>query len=64
MNHWQSLRKRVRHVQKEKLALRDEILELKAEREQVALRIDAVRIKHEEDTKDARVGHPICPLFF
>lgn len=57
MNHWHSLRKRVRHVQKQKLDLRDKILQLKAEREQVALRMDAARIKHEADTKDATVRH-------
>ncbi|KAF4949012.1 hypothetical protein FGADI_9297 [Fusarium gaditjirri] len=51
---WQSLRKRVRLVQREKLSLREEILRLKAEREQVALKMDAVRIKHEEDTKESR----------
>ncbi|KAF5580371.1 hypothetical protein FPANT_9327 [Fusarium pseudoanthophilum] len=50
---WQSLRKRVRLVQREKLSLREEILRLKAEREQVALKMDAVRIKHEEDTKES-----------
>ncbi|ENH69430.1 hypothetical protein FOC1_g10011783 [Fusarium oxysporum f. sp. cubense race 1] len=51
---WQSLRKRVRLVQREKLSLREEILRLKAEREQVALKMDAVRIKHEEDTKESK----------
>ena len=56
LNHWHSLRKRLRHVQKEKLELREEILRLKAEREQVALRMDAVRIKHEEDTKESTVS--------
>lgn len=58
---WQSLRKRVRLVQREKLSLREEILRLKAEREQVALKMDAVRIKHEEDTKESKVS---CPLLF
>jgi hypothetical protein len=55
LNHWRTLRKRVRHVQREKLALREEILRLKAEREQVALRMDAVRAKHEAENKDATV---------
>ncbi|KAG6301223.1 hypothetical protein E4U09_005627 [Claviceps aff. purpurea] len=50
LNHWHSLRRRLRHVQKEKLALRDEIIRLKGEREQVALRTDAIRIKHEFDS--------------
>ncbi|KAG5917070.1 hypothetical protein E4U61_003039 [Claviceps capensis] len=50
LNHWHSLRRRLRHVQKEKLALRDEIIRLKGEREQVALRTDAIRIKHESDS--------------
>jgi hypothetical protein len=57
LNDWQTLRKRVRIVQREKLSLREEILRLKAEREQVALRMDAVRIKHEEDTKESKVSH-------
>ncbi|KAG6123203.1 hypothetical protein E4U13_000087 [Claviceps humidiphila] len=50
LNHWHSLRRRLRHVQKEKLALRDEIIRLKGEREQVALRTDAIRMKHESDS--------------
>ncbi|KAM5343589.1 hypothetical protein ACJ41O_012126 [Fusarium nematophilum] len=54
LNDWHSLRKRVRLVQREKLSLREEILRLKAEREQVALQMDAVRIKHEEDTKESQ----------
>ncbi|KAF4442835.1 hypothetical protein F53441_11625 [Fusarium austroafricanum] len=54
LSDWQSLRKRVRVVQREKLSLREEILRLKAEREQVALKMDAVRIKHEEDTKESK----------
>ncbi|CAI6090411.1 unnamed protein product [Clonostachys chloroleuca] len=53
LNHWHSLRKRVRQTQKEKLALREEILRIKGEREQVALRMDAVRAKHEADNKEA-----------
>ncbi|KAH6650625.1 hypothetical protein F5144DRAFT_477899 [Chaetomium tenue] len=48
-----SLRKRVRSAQKEKLTLRDEILQIRAEREQVALRMDAIRIRHEADSKQA-----------
>lgn len=56
MNHWNSLRKRIRYAQREKLSLREEILRLKAEREQVALRMDAVRMKHEADTKDSTVS--------
>ncbi|KJZ73215.1 hypothetical protein HIM_07412 [Hirsutella minnesotensis 3608] len=53
LDHWHSLRKQVRQVQKEKLSLREEILRLKGEREQVALRMDAVRIKHEADNKES-----------
>lgn len=62
LNDWQTLRKRVRIVQREKLSLREEILRLKAEREQVALRMDAVRIKHEEDTKESKVSYYWYPL--
>jgi hypothetical protein len=43
-------------VQKEKLTLREDILKLKAEREQVALRMDAIRTKHEADTKEYTVS--------
>ncbi|KAK4447515.1 hypothetical protein QBC34DRAFT_409623 [Podospora aff. communis PSN243] len=48
-----ALRKRVRVAQKEKLSLRDEILRVRAERNQVALRMDAIRIKHEAESKEA-----------
>ncbi|KAJ4232393.1 hypothetical protein NW757_013823 [Fusarium falciforme] len=54
LNDWHTLRKRVRLIQREKLKLREDILQLKAEREQVALRMDAVRIKHEEDTEESK----------
>lgn len=56
LNHWHSLRRRLRHVQKEKLGLRDEIIRLKGEREQVALRMDAIRIKYEADSKESTVS--------
>jgi hypothetical protein len=54
-----ALQKRVKVAQKTKLALRQEILEIRTEREQVALKMDAVRIKHEEESKEALVcsGH-------
>ncbi|KAK3397925.1 hypothetical protein B0T20DRAFT_235700 [Sordaria brevicollis] len=48
-----ALRKRVKVVQKEKLGLREEILRIRAERDQVSLRMDAIRIKHEVDSKEA-----------
>ncbi|KAK2063418.1 AT hook domain-containing protein [Colletotrichum caudatum] len=48
-----SLRKRVRSVQKERVALREEIMRIRAERDQVALRKDAVRSKHEKVTEEA-----------
>ncbi|RCI13283.1 hypothetical protein L249_0657 [Ophiocordyceps polyrhachis-furcata BCC 54312] len=53
LNHWHTLRKQVRKAQKEKLALREEIIRLNGEREQVALRMDAVRIKHETNSKES-----------
>ncbi|KAL8395723.1 hypothetical protein RB595_003268 [Gaeumannomyces hyphopodioides] len=40
------LKKRLRASQKEKRSLRDEILRLRAERDQVALRMDALRMRH------------------
>ncbi|KAK0632260.1 hypothetical protein B0T14DRAFT_27297 [Immersiella caudata] len=48
-----ALRKRVRVAQKEKLSLRDAILRVRAERDQVALRMDAIRIKHEAESREA-----------
>ncbi|RDA95552.1 hypothetical protein CP533_1226, partial [Ophiocordyceps camponoti-saundersi (nom. inval.)] len=53
LNHWHTLRKQVRKAQKEKLALREEILRLNSEREHVALRMDAARIKHETSSKES-----------
>lgn len=50
-----ALKKRVREAQKSKLQLRERIVQIRAEREQVALRMDAVRVKHEEDGKEALV---------
>ncbi|OAR01169.1 hypothetical protein LLEC1_07674 [Akanthomyces lecanii] len=54
LNHWYSLRKRIRHVQKEKLELRQELLRLKAEKEQVALRMDGIRARSEKDGSDSK----------
>lgn len=53
LNDWHTLRRQARKAQKEKLALREEIIRLNGEREQVALRMDAVRVKHETDSKEA-----------
>ncbi|KAJ2893464.1 hypothetical protein MKZ38_008672 [Zalerion maritima] len=47
------LQKRVRVVQKEKLMLRDEILEVRRERDEVEVRMDAVRVGHERDGRVA-----------
>ncbi|KAI2471396.1 hypothetical protein F4781DRAFT_387510 [Annulohypoxylon bovei var. microspora] len=48
-----ALKKRVRSVQKEKLTLRTEIMRIRAEREQVALKMDAVRIRHETANRES-----------
>ncbi len=50
-----SLERRVRDEQKKKLGLREEILRIRAEREQVALRMDDIRIKHENEKEMAQV---------
>ncbi|KFY99730.1 hypothetical protein V498_00554 [Pseudogymnoascus sp. VKM F-4517 (FW-2822)] len=47
-----ALRKRVRAVVKEKGELRAELMRLRAEREQVARKMDTARIQHEEEGKD------------
>lgn len=56
-----ALKKRVREAQKIRLQLRERIIQIRAEREQVALRMDAVRVKHEEDGKEALVYSPPPP---
>lgn len=50
-----SLERRVRDEQRKKLGLREEILRVRREREQVALRMDEIRTKHEKE-KDAAQG--------
>ncbi|KAF9875694.1 AT hook domain-containing protein [Colletotrichum karsti] len=48
-----SLRQRLRSVQKERTTLRDEIMRIRSEREQVAIRKDAIRIKHDKIKEEA-----------
>ncbi|KAI0895805.1 hypothetical protein F4806DRAFT_70313 [Annulohypoxylon nitens] len=48
-----ALKKRVRSVQKEKLTLRTDIMRIRAEREQVALKMDAVRLRHETANRES-----------
>lgn len=49
------IQRRVRDASREKLKLRARIMEVRAEREQVALRMDALRIKHDDESKEALV---------
>jgi hypothetical protein len=51
-----SLEKRIREEQTKRLALRQEISRVKAERHQVALRMDEIRIKHEMESGAAQVS--------
>jgi len=44
----------VRAARREKLALRGELLRLRAERDEVALKMDAVRARHEAESAAAR----------
>ncbi|RYC62394.1 hypothetical protein CHU98_g3818 [Xylaria longipes] len=53
LDNLRTLKKRVRAAQKEKVSLRNEILRIRAEREQVALKIDAVRMRHEAANKES-----------
>lgn len=53
-----ALKKRVRSVQKEKLTLRAEIMRIRAEKEQVALKMDAVRMRHETANRETLVRSP------
>lgn len=50
------MEKRAQEAQKRKLALRDEILRVRGEREQVALYMDEIRIQHEKETKLAQAS--------
>ncbi|TVY42466.1 hypothetical protein LOCC1_G005513 [Lachnellula occidentalis] len=49
-----SLEKRLREQQKVKLALRDDTLRIRAERQQVALQMDEIRIRHENEGNKAQ----------
>ena len=51
-----ALKGRVRVARREKFALREEILRIRAERDEVALKTDAVRVKHEVESKAAQVS--------
>jgi hypothetical protein len=53
-NNW-ALSVRLRQANKEKAALRQELLRIRREREKVALRTDEVRRLHEEATKSSQV---------
>ncbi|KAM0288092.1 hypothetical protein ACHAQH_000160 [Verticillium albo-atrum] len=53
VDHMHALRARVRREQAEKTSLREEIMRLRAEREQIAVRKDAVRAKHEKARSQA-----------
>ena len=59
-----ALKKRVRAMQKEKIALRKEILGIRAEREQVALKMDAIRTQHETESQEALVSAAIQCAFY
>ncbi|KAJ2989345.1 hypothetical protein NUW58_g3515 [Xylaria curta] len=53
LDNLRTLKKRVRATQKEKVSLRNEILRIRGEREQVALKVDAVRMRHEAANKES-----------
>ncbi|KAI0976578.1 hypothetical protein F4678DRAFT_413804 [Xylaria arbuscula] len=53
LDNLRTLKKRVRATQKEKVSLRNEILRIRAEREQVALKMDAVRMRHENANEES-----------
>jgi len=50
-NNW-ALSMRVKQANKEKIALREELLRVRREREKVALQTDQVRRVHEEASKE------------
>ncbi|KAI0158268.1 hypothetical protein GGR57DRAFT_459743 [Xylariaceae sp. FL1272] len=53
LDNLRTLQKRVRAAQKEKVTLRQEIARIRAEREQVALKMDAIRNRHEAAAKES-----------
>lgn len=53
LDNLRTLKKRVRAAQKEKISLRNEILRIRAEREQVGLKLDAVRMRHEKANQES-----------
>ncbi|EPE10075.1 at hook domain-containing protein [Ophiostoma piceae UAMH 11346] len=59
-----AMRKRVRAVHKEKLALREEILRIRAERDQVGLRMDALRTQHQQRVGQAMQATQISSTMF
>ena len=50
------LERRVRDELRKKNTLREEVLQVRKEREQVALRMDEIRMKHEREKTDAQVS--------
>jgi len=54
---------RLRQANKEKVAKREELLETKRLREEVAIEMDEVRAKHQRDTKVAQVLSPFPHMF-
>ncbi|KAI6366738.1 hypothetical protein MCOR25_005102 [Pyricularia grisea] len=56
LDNLQTLRRRLRSAQREKRLLRDQILNVRKEREQVALRRDALRMKHENESQKVMVS--------
>jgi hypothetical protein len=58
-----ALRKRVRQAQRERVALREEIVRIRREREGVEVRKDAVRVRHEREREEAMVCFYLPFLF-
>jgi transcriptional antiterminator Rof (Rho-off) len=56
LDNGDSLQRRLRDEQKRKLTLREQISHIRAEREQVALKMDKIRIRHENETKKVLVS--------
>jgi len=51
LDHGYSLTRRIRVAQKQRVELREDVMRIRRERETIALRMDEIRIKQEENNK-------------
>ena len=62
LDHNYALGVKLKHANKQKAALRDELLDLRKQRQEVELQIDEVRARHEKDARVANEEHHLETL--